>query len=137
MSIFSKTKNRFFPYSHSSRKNKTALASLLPAIDTQHTLRMILVSMSLFSLVFHFPCYSKMTQKKVKKTTWEHYWTRITFIDDPELFQSKKRKDRLASVTRTDPVNSNQLPDSKQFFKKLDLKKKGFLKLYQLLQIGM
>ena len=100
--------------------------SFLLPVKKQYILRQILVGLSLLPLIFSFPCYSKSPpQKKVKKAKWEQYWTRITLIDDPELFQSKKRKDRLASVTRTDPVNLNQLPDSKQFFKKSELKKKN------------
>ena len=139
MSRFLKIKNRFFPdfLSLSQRKNEKVSYPFLLSIERPYTLRLILVGLSLLSFVFSFPCYSKSTQKKEKKPTWEQYWTRITLIDNPELFSSKKRKDRLASVTQTDPVNLNQLPDSKQFFKKLDLKKKSFLKLYQLLPIGM
>ena len=139
MSYFLKIKNRFFPYSlsPSPEENKTVLYPLLLPVDKQYTLKLILIVLSLLSLVFSFPCYSKSTQKKTLKPTWKQYWTHITLIEDPELFQSKKRKDRLASVTRTAPVNLNKLPDSKQFFKNLDLKKKSFLSLYQLLQTGM
>ena len=139
MSCFLKIKNRFFPYSLSyfPRKNEKVLYTFLLPIDIQYILKPILIGLSLLSLVLSFPCYSKNTQKKVKKPTWEQHWTRITLIDDPELFQSKKREDRFASVTRTAPVDLNKLPDSKQFFKNLDLKKKSFLSLYQLLQIGM
>ena len=139
MSYFLKIKNRYFPdfLSSSQRKNEKVLHSFLLPIKIQYIPRQILIDLSLLILIFSFPCYSKSIQKKEKKPTWEQYWTQITLIDDPKLFQSKKRKDRLVSVTQTDPVNLNQLPDSKQFFKKLDKKKKSFLKLYQLLQIGM
>ncbi|MDE0118612.1 MAG: hypothetical protein OXM55_01225 [Bdellovibrionales bacterium] len=69
------------------------------------------------------PCYAK----KTKNAKWKTHWTRPIPMTDPELFQSKKRKDRLVSVTRTIPVNFNRFPDTESVFKYLIPKKKTFL----------
>ena len=118
-----------FPYPfYFPKENRKILCPFLVSICTQYKLRLIIAGLSLLPFVLSFPCYSKNVHIETKKTTWKQYWTRIALVNDPELFQSKRRKDRIASVTRTAPVKLSQLPDSESFFKKMNLKKK---KLFQ------
>ena len=118
-----------FPYPfYFPKENRKILCPFLVSICTQYKLRLIIAGLSLLPFVLSFPCYSKTVHIETKKTTWKQYWTRIALVNDPELFQSKRRKDRIASVTRTAPVKLSQLPDSESFFKKMNLKKK---KLFQ------
>ena len=82
------------------------------------------IGLILSAFVLNFPCYSESIKTEIKKDTWKQYWSHIDLINDPELFQSKKRKDRLASVTQTDPINLSKLTDSEKLFKTWIFKKK-------------
>ncbi len=95
------------------------------------------IGLIVLSLVLIVPCYSENIKTETKKDTWKQYWSRINLVDDPELFQSKKRKDKLASVTLADPISLSKLTDSEKLFKTWVSKKKTLLNLYQLLRTGI
>lgn len=89
-------------------------------------LKKVLKKLTILSLVFilGYPYYAKSNQNKIEKANWKTHWTRPMTMTDLEIFQSKKRKERLVSVTRTTPVNVNKFSDPERVLQYLILKKK-------------